>query len=121
MSTASELMSFVKGDELNILNILEDQNVAQRIIKRIQKKLHDMQAHSCMYGQVMTQKGIPTNKEKERYIQLLNKNEEIISKNQLLKDDIRELKKQLEKKQRIIDYYDNIIGKEKPNEDTDED
>ena len=109
MSTASELMSFVKGDELNILNILEDQNVAQRIIKRVQKKLHDMQAHSCMYGQVMTQKGISTNEEKERYIQLLNKNEEIISKNQL------------EKKQKIIDYYDNIIGKEKPNEDTDED
>ena len=121
MSTASELMSFVKGDELNILNILEDQNVAQRIIKRVQKKLHDMQAPSCMYGQVMTQKGISTNEEKERYIQLLNKNEEIISKNQLLKDDIRKLKKQLEKKQKIIDYYDNIIGKEKPNEDTDED
>ena len=82
-----------------------------------------MQAHSCMYGQVMTQKGISTNQEeKERYIQLLNKNEEIISKNQLLKDDyVRKLKKQLEKKQKIIDYYDNIIGKEKPNEDTDED
>ena len=73
MSTASELMSFVKGDELNILNILEDQNVAQRIIKRVQKKLHDMQAHSCMYGQVMTQKGISTNEEKKDTYNYLTK------------------------------------------------
>ena len=69
----------------------------KRIIKRIQKKLHDMQAHSCMYGQVMTQKVFRQTKKKKDTYNYLIKNEEIISKNQLLKDDIRKLKKQLEK------------------------
>ena len=112
MTEAEEYMSFTKGDELAILQILETCNCSDNIICKIQDRLHYMQKHSCMYGQTMASIGRAPVKEKEQYLNLLSKYEKAVEINKALKNKLKELMDQNKRLSKTIAFYDKTKGRE---------
>ncbi|MGX8835298.1 hypothetical protein ACWG0P_13945 [Amedibacillus sp. YH-ame6] len=113
MTEAEEYMAFTKGDELAIIQILETCNCSEKTIIKIQDRLHLMQKHSCMYGQVMASIGKAPVKEKEQYLKLLSKYEKAIETNKALKIKCKELTESNKKLSKMVAFYDKTKGREK--------